>query len=357
MNNANDLLKKDRLWGIFIIIIFAMFGHLSSFLLLSSNLKQPDGDLTINVIQNDTNQKLYEVNKDTLTVNEKELVKSVTIQKKELLYNRNPNFLIWITLILTMVTIASASFPVFIWQIIRLKATFKLNYKHILQAVLFATSIVLFIVVILKSTTGFYVPSKIIDNFGVLFNHGYVLPIIVNATFILQIPILILIFLVSITAKKIDFDVRSKKSIEKAVSQFSMLNQLLLSSLQILAILVVFSVLTTSGLQQSIKSAITVTTFDIFPKEISYVYGLFFSLFLAIVYVPSHLYLKDCQNKIKYDMQNEIETNDSVLPEWYKEILSKISSGGSALDSLKLSLTVLAPLISSFLPEQLRLFG
>ncbi|MBA4411117.1 MAG: hypothetical protein Q8S54_10440 [Bacteroidota bacterium] len=349
--------RKDRSGSILIVIMFAFFGYLSIYLMLSNNVRHPSSNQPLYVIQNKIDNNIYEVNIDTLTFAQKELVNSVVIDKEDMLFNRNPNFLVWTTLILIMITIASAAFPVFIGQIAQLKNKFNLKFNHILQSILFAFAIILFLAIIQMSMKGFYAPSKIIDDFGILFNHGYVIPRIVIVTFILQLPILTVIFMVGISAGKVVFDIKSKQSVEKAVSQFAMLNQILLASLQVLAILVVFSVLTTSALQQSIKSALIIKNFDIFPKEISYVYGLFFSLFLAIIFIPTYLYLRNCQNKIKHNLQNEIETENFEIPEWYNNILSKINLGGSALDNLKLSLTVLAPLISSFLPEQLRLFS
>jgi hypothetical protein len=342
--------------SLMVVIIFAFIGYLSTYLWISSNIRHPEFNQTINVLQNKVDQNYYEINPDTLSVFENNL-KTVEIDKEDILFNRNPTFLIWTTLILIMITIASGGFPVFIWQIIQLKNTFKLNFRHVLYAILFALAVTLFLFVFQMSTTGFYMPSKIIDDFEILFKHGNIIPKIVIVTFVLQFPIIILIFMIGISANNININSINKQNIDNTVSGFSMLNQILLNSLQILAILVVFSVLTTSALQQSIKSTLIIKNIDIFPNEVSYVYGLYFSLFLAIIYIPTYIFLRNCQNNLKQNLQNEIESEKSLNTEWYKNVIANLSTGGTALDNLKLSLTVLAPLISSFLPEQLRFFG
>jgi hypothetical protein len=339
-----------------VVIIFAFIGFLSTYLWISSNIRHPEFNQTINVIQNKVDKNYYEINPDTLSVFENN-IKTVEIDKGDILFNRNPFFLIWTTLVLIMITIASGAFPVFVWQIIQLKYTFKLKFRHVLYAILFALAVTLFLILFQMSTKGFYMPSKIIDDFEILFKHGNIIPTIVAVTFVLQFPIIILIFLIGISANNIDINNIHKQNIDKIVSGFSMLNQILLNSLQILAILVVFSVLTTSALQQSIKTTLIIKTFDIFPNEVSYVYGLFFSLFLAIIFIPTYIFLRNCQNNLKQNLLNDINSEKSVNTEWYKNLIANLSTGGTALDNLKMSLMVLAPLISSFLPEQLWFFG
>jgi len=272
MNTASQFFK-DSPQGILIVLIFAIVGYLSCDIWLFSNIKYQENEYLVTMLENENNKSKNEVNADSIDLLNKD-IKVVKIDNNDLFFNRNPNFLVWMILILTMVTIAFAAFPVFSWQIIRIKEDFKLDKWHMFQSLLFAFLVIMFIVFFQKSTKGFYVPSKIIDNFGILLKHGYVVPSIVIVTFILQLPILILIFLVDISAKKIKFDIRNKQSIEKAFFRFSGLNQMLNSSLQILAIMIVFSVLTTSAIEHSIKSTLILTSIDIFPKEMSYVYRL-----------------------------------------------------------------------------------
>ena len=354
----NRLQFKDKSGSIPIVMLVAIAGFLATYLLLSSNYRHPEKDQSIQYIKYTNEYKVQEVNKDTLAIIQNDtLIKQTTVDRKEMLFNLNPNLLVWTCLILIMMTIASASFLVFIWQIMQLNALHFLKSTYIWRAFFYALGIILFLFISQLSTRGFFVPSQIIEKFGILFLNGWVINVIVAAALFLQIPLLMVIFLVGITADKVVFNIKEKESIEKAIFQFSNLNQVLNGALQVLAVLVVFSVLTTSALGQSIKSALVIHQFDIFPKEISYVYGLYFSLFLGIIYIPHYLYLKNCFKKLKQGIQTGLESESEEDQKWSENILNKINLGGSALDNLKLALTVLAPLISGFLPEQFKLFG
>lgn len=348
---------EDKSAGILIVILFATMGLWSAYHLLVNNYKHPEVNQTIQVIKNQDNFTVQEVRLDTLTESQKKAVVDVQIDKKDLLFNKNPNLLVWTALILIMITIASAAFPVFSFQISRIRNSLNLKGKYIWLSVLYATAIVVFLFVTQYSLKGFLNPGLIIEKFGVLFHHNWVPMVFVISTLILQTPILIVIFLVGTSSATISYDVNKKLSVEKAIDQFTNLNQVLMSALQVLAILVVLSVLTTSALQQSIKSVLEVHTFDISPKEVSYVYGLFFSLFLGIIFIPNYVFLKYRFNKLKKSIQTGIKIENDEDKKWSENIMKTISFGSSALDNIKLSLTVLAPLITGFLPEQLKLFG
>lgn len=354
-NTKIYLLKRDNPISIFIVIACAMIGYTSAYVLLSGNYLHEDRHQYISSIRSETGNKVSEVMVDTLSPSQKKMLQpTVVIWKEKVLFHRNPVFLVWSTLIMIMMTIAAASFPVFIWQIKQIREKFRLQGKHLLQATGIALFIIVFLVIMQLSLKGFYDPSQMIDNFRILLRHGWVVRSIAMTTLLLQVPVLIVIFLVGISAGRIEADVRNRQSIETALSGFSMLNQVLTSALQVLAIVVVFSVLTTGALQQSVKSALEITRFDIFPREASYVYGMFFSLFLGIVYMPTFLFLKNRYGQFRQNLEKETDSLDEEKKEWYKNISGSLNFGGSALDNLKLALTVLAPLLTSFLPEQLR---
>jgi hypothetical protein len=325
--------------------------------LLYSNYLFPDQGKTFQTIQSLDGNLRIEIDPDTLVITPDLKIKEVTVKGKNLLFNLNPSLVVWTMLIIMMVTIASASFPAFIWQIKHIIKFFELRLKHFLQAVILALSIITFLSIYHYTMTGFYKPSDIIDNFGILFKNGNVINTVVISTLLLQIPLLIVIFLVGIAAETITVDLSKKQSLEKAIIKFNMLNQLLTGALQVLAILVVFSVLTTSALQQSIKSALIIKSIDISPPELSYVYGLFFTLFLAIIYIPVQLFLRYRINSLKQDIQIQSQNENEDNQQTYKNMIGQLNVGGTALDNLKLAFTVLAPLISGFLPEQLKIFG
>jgi hypothetical protein len=351
------LLKRDSSSSIFLVILFAMMGYTATYYLLSENYRHDESDQFIRTIHNSQDNTVREVRIDTLKmIQQNSLQQPVVIRKEKVLFHRNPIFLVWSALIMIMMTIASASFPIFLWQIRQIGSNFRLKKLHFLQAGGLSLFIVFFLILMQLSLKGFYDPSKMIDNFQILLKHGWVVRSLVFSTLLLQVPVLMVVFLVGISAGKVDADIRNRQSVEMAVSRFSLLNGLLTAALQVLAVVVVFSVLTTGALQQSVKSVLVITRFDIFPREASYVYGMFFSLFLGIIYIPSYLFLQNRFNHLKQKLEAGMEAADEENKGWYKDISGSLNFGGSALDNMKLALTVLAPLLSSFLPEQLKIF-
>jgi hypothetical protein len=351
------LLQRDNFGSIFIVILFAMGGYMATYLLLSNNYRHGKSDQVIRTIRNSQDNTVKEVRIDTLKMTQQKLMQQpVVIDKELVLFHRNPIFLIWSTLIIIMMTIASASFPVFIWQIRQIGNTFCLNNRHFLQAGLMALFMVFFLILMQKSVAGFYNLTKLVDNFQVLLKHGWVFRIILVSTLLLQVPVLMVLFLVGISVGKIDIEIRNRQSVKNILSRFTILNQTLIDALQVLAVVVVFTVIAVGALQQSVKSVLLVAQFDVFPKEVCYVYGMFFSLFLGIIYIPTYLFLKNRFNHFKQNIETGIETADEEKKDWYKDFTGSVNFGVSALDNLKLAFTVLAPLLSSFLPEQLRLF-
>lgn len=287
--------------------------------------------------------------------------------RTNILFHQNPIFLVWIMLISIMISIAAGSLPIFIMRIWELKDRFTLNAIQLSTAFGYALLCVLFLFFTNTPLPGYYNPAHIIHDFHILLNNGDVTNHIVWSTIVLVFPTFIVIFLSCISSDNISFKnfdkwqsntensltyeelVKQKKvAIEAIARQFEFLNQSLKGAMQILAIIVVFSVLTSSALRMSIKTVIEIKYYDIFPIEASYVYGMYFSLFLCIMYIPSYIYLKNrfMQFKVFINMQQFDE-------QWSQSVLGIVKFEGTALDNLKIAITILAPLISSFLPDSL----
>jgi len=169
---------------------------------------------------------------------------------------------------------------------------------------------------------------------------------------VFQIPIFLTVFLIGPAADKIRLKLKENQEIKDAKEKFLELESTLKKCVQVLAILIVFSVLTSFALGQSIKATIEVKEFNIFPDEISYAYGLFFSLFLGLMYIPTHIYLK--YKGVLFI--KELETIKKNEPSekrisWLTEIKNGFTLELSAIENLKIALTVIAPIITSFLPE------
>ena len=213
---------------------------------------------------------------------------------------------------------------------------------------LFAILIAVYLILSSSSGKGYYNPPKIIDDFHILLTGGNILVGIVIATIFLMLPVLIVMFLIGPASDKLFIRKITKQNAEKAADGLEQLNQVLRNALQVLSVIVVFTVLTSSALKDSIKATVEIEGYDIFPASVSYVYGMYFSLFLCIMYMPIYFYLKRQYNYLKDAVAETGESDENK-----QKVLNAVDFKSSALDNLKLALTVLAPLLSSFLPENI----
>lgn len=274
------------------------------------------------------------------------------IDVEQTLFHRNPYFLIWTVLIPLMIGIAAGSAPVFAYSVRRIKRDFKLSGLNIFLSLVFSFALFAFVMVWLGKAYGLYIPDILIEDMGVLLDNGKILNGIVITTIVLQLPIFMTIFLIGPAADKIGFNVKNDSQIEKAANLFAHLEMTLVRALRVIAILVVFAILTSSALSESIKATVTIDGFDLFPREISYSYGLFFSIFLGLIYFPAHIYLKHRGTRLSAGLNDYNHNGDKDKMTWLQSTSEKLQLKHTAMDNLKIALTVVAPFITSFLPEQ-----
>jgi len=351
---------KPKSAGIIIVVAFAAAGFLITKYFISENLIQYSTlPTTISFKVHDEAKgegdsvifNLPVVSKFSIDTFPKETEAKGSIIERNILYHENPYFPVWGMLVFVMITIASGSVPVFIDQVLQLKKNFKLNWKQIATGIFFALLIATFLALSSSSDIGYYHPPEILRDFHILFKNGNVLVGIVFGTILLVLPILTAMFLIGPASDKLlDQDI-NKDNIEATANKLEILNQSLQIALQVLAVIVVFTVLTTGALKETIKATVEIRGFDIFPTYISYVYGLFFSLFLCVIYLPIYFYLKQKYIYLKAAAAGMVELGDNK-----EKVLSAVDFKSSAMDNLKTALTMLAPLISSFLPENLHFF-
>lgn len=371
-----NLLKKIlEMPNVFIVSLFAIVAYMLTALFITQNTIQYSSlPATVTVQVRDNYYSEYSPNKNKSIVlkvksklpidsidkaNKASALKPVAASGspviKDILYHQNPVFLVWLILICIMMAIAAGSFPIFINQILDLRREFNLGERYYKKAIGYALALTLFLIVTNGSLKGYYKPPYIIENFKILFSNSYVPLIIVSATILLVSPVFTLIFLVGLATARVKDNQTTQKGIEQAVKNISILNTYLQNSLQVLAIIVVFSVLTSSALGETIRSTLQVEGFELYPKQTSYVYGLYFTLFLCIIYIPVYFFIKQKYNKIKDTAYTLSTDDDDKHSKWYDKHFGTTKFEGTAIDNLKLALTVLSPLLSAFLPGTLGL--
>lgn len=273
-----------------------------------------------------------------------------------LLYHQNPTFLVWLMLIATMVAIAAGTVPVFIALIGELKRKFTLTRRQLRLGWLYAFLLAGILMTTSNTLPGFYKPEALITRFHILLTSGTILIYIVAATIILMLPVFALVFLIGVSSDNIVLETNDEKNIENAVRKLRSLHDALQQALQVLSIVVVFSVLTSSTLGLSIKATIRAEHYDLYPPELSYMYGLYFTVFLCIIYVPVYYYIKYHYNQLK-ELAVELDFDDDHSENnVYQSLFGDVRFEGTVVNNLKLSLTLLAPILSSFLPAGLNVF-
>ena len=265
-------------------------------------------------------------------------------------FNNNPVLLVWIMLILIMVTLASGSCVLFLIEIVKLKNQYRIPQRDILVASLVSILVIAFTLLSLASNPGVYFTPQIEHDFGTLFNKPMILNAIPVGTLVFMIPAISTMLLIGLLAQK-PFNAMGSSLAQVARSYLS-LKKLLLYALQVLAVVIGFSVITTDTLGKAIKKQMHIDPahFDLFPKEYSYVYGLMFSLFLALLYIPVSLQLSG-------RLEMLVELNEENGAPLKAELIKAMTKENSVLDNVKVVLTVFSPLLSSLLPDTFKIFG
>ncbi len=273
------------------------------------------------------------------------------------IYHQNPTLLVWSMLISIMMSIAAGSVPVFLGLIRQLKQKFELNRGQLLIAWIYA--IILGAVLIFSNVNlpGYYKPEYLVNQLHILFTSGNLLLWIVISTVILILPAFALVFTIGVSSDNIVLVQKDLKNIENSVRKLRHLHESLQKALQILSVIVVFSVLTSSFLGQSIKSTINIKGFDLYPEQVSYVYGMYFTVFLCILYVPVYYYIKYHYNNLK-ELAMELDLDDNHAEnDIYHKLFGDSQFESSPLANIKLALTLLAPILSGFLPAGMKVLG
>jgi hypothetical protein len=338
--------RKYQSVSIFIIILFAIAGFGITFwkyktALVLEPLRINGGTDSVYYVKDTINQIAYDF-------------KATQIFKPgQLLFHRAPVFLVWIMLVHVMITVAAGSFPVFAMQAWNLKRNFRFPNWQFLLLITMTIVFVWLLSILPQLLPGYIKPFHLVEKFKVLLYNPNMILYSVVVTLGLIIPILLVIFMVGPASDRIRVNSRSQESFEKAATELNRLFDVLLMALQVMAVIVVLTVLTSRTLHESFRSVIRIENVE-FTREISYVYGLYFSLFLAIIFIPSYYHLRLRSASMKQSLNDYLnETGPEIDSKWPEKMATAFTLKTSALEALKLTLTVLAPLISSFLPNEL----
>lgn len=344
--------EKLKSGVIAITITFALAGCLISDYFFQSAFKHPEKSLWI---QYSDDQVHFKKEGKLVEAEKSGQPDVVTIGNKERIFHHNPDLLVLCILTLITMAMASGAFPLFIGQALQLKKIFRLKNLQIWYAIAGSFGLILFLYLLQVNMPGRFSPDEIIAQFHILFKDGkeQMLNQFLGAALLLQIPLFTVIFLIGPSSDHISSITNFKKeNIVKATFQLRLLNRILRNAFWVLSVGIVFSVLTSSALESAIKSDLTIHDFDIHPKKMCFVLGLFFSLFIGAIYIPVFLYLKSRTIQFKeilLDNQHLLTDEDESIAQ---RMVNTMENKNSVLETMEMVISILAPVAAGLFSQQ-----
>jgi len=265
----------------------------------------------------------------------------------ELLFNQNPNFLLYI-FFLTFFSSVSLSliFPL----IFRTKKKLGiLARKEVIFYAILSLLITAGIFGVCNYIPHAWHPQSFMKHLGVLLKYP------VPTLMILLCPLLILaaiclfgVFGVSSAIKKIDFSSENK---ETSIQSFREYKKLLDEYILIFGLFVASgSIILASVLADTINNfIISNSSFKLVPDEFVYLNGLAFTGAILIVYVPVYLKVREIGTQLVSKFNPVDYDNLEVWNKRNNAYLNTLDIAGNVWDGTKTSLKILAPIIASIL--------
>jgi hypothetical protein len=229
--------------------------------------------------------------------------------------NRHPVLLFWLTMVSIMVAFAMGSAPLS-WDLMHtLRTECSIPKRVMIQNALIACAVVAALAVIPLGMRGVFTPDLMAEHFKVVFETPLALLMPIVITLMCSAGPIAAMFTVSSCARDLDWNdefperipakrkqamkgdvvratVPDRLELEDRLMRLKKLGATLRACLSILALLVVFAVITSGLLRESFIAWVSVPGLDLFPERFVRAYGMMFAAFLAILYVPVRLHLR-----------------------------------------------------------------
>jgi len=266
--------------------------------------------------------------------------------KEKLVFNNNPDFFVWICFVAIMVAFATCMWPVLLFSVRDVKQNFRSGYI-IDWKLLLITAGIFCLIAFLSSYSRFLVtPLEVLDHFKILLSstntvRGIVLYILAIAMIAVYGQLLI-----NKSVNNLPYSVNklSSDEITEYSLKFNLLRQKLKFFLICSASLIVCAIIATELLRKAILTEVK-TNIDIVPSNFVYIYGLIFTFFLAILYLPVYYRLR-----LKGEAMINIEEDEA--PEKEKDpVLKRFIIKESPMESFKITFSILAPILTTLIPN------
>jgi hypothetical protein len=269
----------------------------------------------------------------------------VTLNYAELYLTYNTPFLIWMVLIAVTVACALALAPVIIKTIQDIYKTFGQKWTNICKAALIALLLGTFIC---QTNSNSYVMMlfTFLKDSHVLLNHPGVLNVFIFIALFTGLMAMCGQLLINDAIGALPDDVSNMEAgkLAVALNNFLLLKGRLKFLLSVDAAIIVLAIFTTDALRRAIIQEVQVTGTNkggIFPQEFAYMYGMVFTLYLALLYLPIYYRLRSKGTSM---VRNAPDTDEG------KKLSAKFQIAESPVESFKVALSILAPVVSALLP-------
>lgn len=258
---------------------------------------------------------------------------------KQLLFHYNPYLLIWGLIIVILTGLGAGTVPIVCDRISTIREEFQIEKKimALMIGIVILFGCVMLVTPALPSYLSYYTFWTPFTD--VIFTNHNTINYVAMTILTLAMPALLGIATLFIAGKKLQKRIKDEPEKAKAtfIDKFKEIQNALSFFLVILTILITLTVLGTGAFRKALLAAVSVEGLDIAPVEFVYLYGVFFTVFLALFYSPVYLQL--------LSFKQETKTNSKLAEFKQNEVLQ-----GSNWETIKILASLLAPLLSSILP-------
>ncbi len=342
----------------FIIILFAFIGFFISYTVLRSNMVvTPVKGVEVLVAQDTSKMTIIY---DTLAIKSKyyigDAVKDSSgiklsednqrkVEYESLVFNHNPKFLIWMIVFSLMTSYAFSFLPILLHRIKNDLKFFRISKAERIAAIILSVIILFAYALGSGDSKNLLSILDINELTGVLFKNRYLLEILIVANIAVGMLAFVGQLLIGIAISKLSPD-SGKKSLDKTIERFNRYRESLKFYLSFSAGMISFSVITSSFLRKSLLAVMDAGTFQLFPVEFIFAYGVSFTLVLAIFYLPIYYHLRLKGESLKKEFL------DMNLDKEHEEMANSVFTiTEKGISNFKVALSILSPLITSILGD------
>lgn len=354
---ASQSNKPAPAWLILLVILLGAAGMVGTMAYLTSDVKM-SANRTLHWAIVDSSATMVNgqyplvdtfkvtVHPSSMALNKKPVGTPDKVMDYRLFYlTYNPTFLVWIALVSVTVGAALALQPI-LWGAIYqlcLRFQFTLWQKLAIALIIITLGGLMYKT---SSSKNVLMLADLMVRGDVLLHHPYRVKNLIGICLFSGLLGMAGQLLINQAISKLGWLGANKKSIDWAAlaADFTFLKSSLKFFLTVDAALIVLSILTTDTLRRAIGAEILIDGVKkdgMLPKEFTYLYGLTFTLFLALLYLP-----------IAFRMRSTAEHISATLAGTPEETIwaSKFAIDQSPLESLKVALSILAPVVTALLP-------